>query len=221
MNERPPAPIGDAFLEVQDAYLREEIRGRGITDASSLPSSPGYEGISLWRGDITTLQVDTIVNAANSALLGCFLPGHRCIDNAIHTWAGVQLRLECHRLMQAQGYPEPTGGVKLTPAYNLPSRYILHTVGPIVRGEVDEGDRAALRSCYLSCLRRAAAQRLRSVAFCCISTGEFHFPGHSAARIAVETISGFLREHPGTLRQVVCNVFTAEDEEIYTGLLGG
>ena len=170
-------------------------------------------------GDITQFQADAIVNAANSALLGCFCPGHGCIDNAIHSAAGLQLRDECNAIMTAQGHPEPAGRAKLTKGYNLPAKYVLHTVGPIVRGQVSRRDRAELASCYRSCLELAAEKGLRSVAFCCISTGEFHFPHREAAEIAVETVTEFLRQ-PTSIQKVIFNVFKDLDAEIYRSLLG-
>ena len=217
-NVREPVPAPADFLAVQDAYLQEETRRKGVTDASQIPETE--PGIRLWRGDITTLRCDVIVNAANSALLGCFVPCHGCIDNAIHTYAGVQLRLACAKLMAAQGHPEPAGRAQITPAFNLPSRYVLHTVGPIVRNRPTARDEALLASCYRSCLALAAAHGARSVAFCCISTGEFHFPSARAAQIAVQTV----REARKTLQHemdVIFNVYQERDLRIYEGLLAG
>lgn len=217
-NAREPIPAPADFLAVQDAYLQEETRRKGVTDAARIPEAE--PGIRLWRGDITTLRCDAIVNAANSALLGCFVPCHGCIDNAIHTCAGVQLRLACAELMAAQGHPEPTGRAKITPAFNLPSRYVLHTVGPIVRNRPTARDEALLAACYRSCLALAAAHGARSVAFCCISTGEFHFPSARAAQIAVQTA----REARKTLQHemdVIFNVYQERDLRIYEGLLAG
>ena len=217
-NVREPIPAPADFLAVQDAYLQEETRRKGVTDAARIPEAE--PGIRLWRGDITTLRCDAIVNAANSALLGCFVPCHGCIDNAIHTYAGVQLRLACAELMAAQGHPEPAGRAKITPAFNLPSRYVLHTVGPIVRNRPTARDEALLASCYRSCLALAAAHGARSVAFCCISTGEFHFPSARAAQIAVQTV----REARKTLQHemdVIFNVYQERDLRIYEGLLAG
>lgn len=217
MNVRMPGPVSREFLEVQDAYLREEIRRRGITEAGQL--KPVRDGMCIWRGDITTLRCDAIVNAANSALLGCFVPCHGCIDNAIHSAAGMELREECAALMEAQGHPEPNGRAKLTSGYNLPARYVLHTVGPVIDGPVSARDREELAGCYRSCLELAAEHALESVAFCCISTGEFHFPNREAAEIAVEEVSRFLRR--GTsIKKVIFNVFKDIDEEIYRELLG-
>ncbi len=213
MNLREPQEIDAAFLRVQDAYLQEEAARKGITALDEL--TPVKPGLYLWQGDITTLRCDAIVNAANSGLTGCYIPCHSCIDNAIHTYAGVQLRLACARLLTAQGHPEPTGTAKLTPAYNLPCRYVLHTVGPIVRGALTERDEEALASCYRACLELARENGLRSVAFCCISTGEFHFPNRRAAEIAVQTV----RAHRGEI-EVIFNVFKDLDREIYRTLLG-
>ena len=159
-NTRHAAPASDEFLKVQDDYLKEEIARKGITDADALNYSA--DGIAVWRGDITTLRCDAIVNAANSQMLGCFCPNHGCIDNAIHTFAGVELRLYCAQMMQGQGHSEPTGMAKLTPGFNLPCKYILHTVGPIVNGRVKDADLAALRSCYQSCLNAAADAGLKA-----------------------------------------------------------
>lgn len=216
MNIRPPRPISQSFLRIQDAYLQEEQRKKGIVSLDTL--SPIQPGIYLWRGDITTLSCDAIVNAANSGMTGCYVPNHHCIDNCIHTFSGVQLRLDCANLMQQQGYAEPTGQAKITPAYNLPCRYILHTVGPIISGKVSRKDRAALASCYHSCLELAAAHQLESVAFCCISTGEFHFPNEQAAEIAVQTVQQFLRQET-SVKQVIFNVFKDVDQAIYKRLL--
>lgn len=216
MNIRPPRPISQSFLRIQDAYLQEEQRKKGIVTLDTL--SPIQPGIYLWRGDITTLSCDAIVNAANSGMTGCYIPNHHCIDNCIHTFSGVQLRLVCANLMQQQGYAEPTGQAKITPAYNLPCRYILHTVGPIISGRVSRKDRAALASCYHSCLELAAAHQLESVAFCCISTGEFHFPNEQAAEIAVQTVQQFLRQET-SVKQVIFNVFKDVDQAIYKRLL--
>lgn len=216
MNIRPPRPISQSFLRIQDAYLQEEQRKKGIVTLDTL--SPIQPGIYLWRGDITTLSCDAIVNAANSGMTGCYVPNHHCIDNCIHTFSGVQLRLVCANLMQQQGYAEPTGQAKITPAYNLPCRYILHTVGPIISGRVSRKDRAALASCYHSCLELAATYQLESVAFCCISTGEFHFPNEQAAEIAVQTVQRFLRQET-SVKQVIFNVFKDVDQAIYKRLL--
>ena len=191
MNIRTPQSVGEDFLQTQDAYLQSETAAKGITDIADL--TPIQPGLYLWQGDITTLKCDAIVNAANSGMTGCYIPNHRCIDNAIHTFAGVELRLACAELMEQQGYPEPTGQAKITPAFNLPCRYVLHTVGPIINGRVTKVDKELLASCYRSCLKLAAENSLESVVFCCISTGEFHFPNDLAAEIAVATVKEFLK----------------------------
>ena len=216
MNVRLPGDIDPAFLSVQDAYLQEETVKKGITDLADL--HPVQPGIYLWQGDITTLRCDAIVNAANSGMTGCYVPNHRCIDNAIHTYAGLELRLACAKIMEEQGHPEPTGSAKITPAFNLPCRYVLHTVGPIITGPVTERDRRLLVSCYEACLTLAAEHRLESVAFCCISTGEFHFPGEQAAEIAVETVKCFLQKKT-SVKKVIFNVFKDLDKAIYEKLL--
>ncbi|MGI5905468.1 MAG: protein-ADP-ribose hydrolase [Candidatus Pararuminococcus gallinarum] len=215
-NVRMPRPISEDFLKMQDAYLQEEIRRKGITGLDSL--HPVREGIYLWQGDITTLRCDAIVNAANSGMLGCFVPCHGCIDNAIHTFAGVQLRLACARIMDRQGRQEETGGAKLTSAFNLPCRYILHTVGPIVSGRLTQRDCDLLASCYRSCLELAEENHIKSVAFCCISTGEFHFPNRQAAEIAVNTVMEFKEKTPSNM-EVIFNVFKNMDAAIYRALL--
>lgn len=218
MNVRPPMPLRTDFLEVQDALLSAEREDRGVVDADELAVSPTDPRLVLWQGDITRLKADAIVDADNSALLGCFHPCHGCIDNAIHSAAGLQLREECNRIMEAQGYPEPAGRAKLTGAYNLPARYVLHTVGPIVQGEVTSDNREDLASCYRSCLALAAGHSLKTVAFCCISTGEYRFPNREAAMIAVHTVRDFLKETT-SIRKVIFNVFKDIDAEIYREIL--
>ena len=219
MNLRPPLPLDPDFLRLQDALLSAEREERGVVDAAALPEAPGRPGIALWQGDITRLRADAVVNAANSTLLGCFHPCHGCIDNAIHSAAGLQLRDECARLMEAQGHPEPAGRAKLTGGCNLPARHVLHTVGPIITGPLTNADRAALASCYTACLSLAAEHGLHSVAFCCISTGEFRFPRGEAAGIAVDTVTRFL-SRPTSIRKVIFNVFQDADAALYRTLLG-
>ncbi|MBU5451654.1 protein-ADP-ribose hydrolase [Pseudoflavonifractor sp. MSJ-30] len=217
MNVRRPARIGTEFLQVQDEYLQGETAAKGITDIDNL--TPIQPGVYLWQGDITTLKCDAIVNAANSGMTGCYYPNHRCIDNAIHTFAGVELRLACEELMEQQGHPEPAGQAKITPAFNLPCKYVLHTVGPIIDGRVTKEDEELLASCYRSCLELAAKNSLESVAFCCISTGEFHFPNEQAAQIAVETVKQFMNRKT-SVKKVIFNVFKDLDKAIYEKLLG-
>ena len=218
MNIRPPRPIGSEFLKVQDEYLSEEVAAKGVVDGDSLEGSPADNRLVLWRGDITTLKVDAIVNAANSALRGCFVPCHSCVDNIIHSVSGIQLRLACDEMMNEQGYDEPTGRAKITPAFNLPCKYVLHTVGPIVSGRLTDIHCGQLADCYKSCLELASSNGLRSVAFCCISTGEFHFPQKRAAEIAVRTVTDFLRNDT-QIEKVVFNVFKQEDYDIYNAIL--
>ena len=217
LNIRVPRRSSPDFLQIQDEYLQEEIAAKGITDVADL--TPVQPGLYLWQGDITTLQCDAIVNAANSGMTGCYCPNHGCIDNAIHTYAGVQLRLSCAEIMDRQGYPEPTGQAKITPAFDLPCRYVLHTVGPIVSGQVTAQDKELLVSCYRSCLELAAEKGLESVAFCCISTGEFHFPNELAAEIAVQTVKAFLKKQT-SVKKVIFNVFKDMDKALYEKLLG-
>ena len=218
MNVRIPQPVSKNFLAVQDEYLQEELAQKGITDLADL--LPISEGIYLWQGDITTLRCDAIVNAANSGLTGCYVPCHSCIDNCIHTCAGVQLRQECAAIMREQGREEETGKAKITRAYNLPCRYVLHTVGPIISGAPTGTDEELLASCYRSCLEAAKQHGIRDIAFCCISTGEFHFPNDRAAEISVQTVRDY-RAINKTNIQVIFNVFKDVDYEIYQGLLTG
>ena len=217
MNVREPGEIGEDFLRVQDEYLQARLRERGVTALEDL--TPAGNGLYLWQGDITLLKCGAIVNAANSGMTGCYRPCHACIDNCIHTYAGVQLRRDCGEIMDRQGFPEPTGQAKLTRAYNLPCDYVLHTVGPIVDGPLTGEHERLLRSCYVSCLDLAAENGIDSVAFCCISTGVFHFPNQRAAEIAVETVKDWKKAH-GSSMKVVFNVFKDLDYEIYRRLLG-
>lgn len=225
-NVRPPAPVAPEVLSVQDAYLAERLRERGgAADAAALPpvdaADPALSRVALWRGDITRLAADAIVNAANDQMLGCFVPGHHCIDNAIHTYAGMQLRLDCAGLMAAQGRAEPTGQVKVTSAHNLPSRYVFHTVGPIAQsGRPTPHDEDLLASCYRACLAEATRRRLRTLAFCCISTGVFGFPQEEAARIAVRAVLDHLANTDHRLK-VIFDVFLDADQRIYQELLDG
>ena len=217
LNIRAPQSADAEFLTMQDAYLQGETAAKGVTDIADL--TPIQPGLYLWQGDITTLKCDAIVNAANAGLTGCYIPNHRCIDNAIHTFAGVKLRLACAELMAKQSHPEPTGRAKITPAFNLPCRYVLHTVGPIINERVTKEDKELLASCYRSCLELAAENGLESVAFCCISTGEFHFPNELAAEIAVRTVKEFLKKQT-SVKKVIFNVFKDLDKRIYARLLG-
>lgn len=218
---RPPAPVNEAFLQAQDIELQRQREEKGIIRISEIPSCMTDERLKLWQGDITRLEVDAIVNAANDRLLGCFVPLHKCIDNAIHSAAGVQLRLDCHTIMQAQGHAEPTGSAQITKGYNLPARYVLHTVGPIIgdRGAMPT-DEMELATCYHSCLALADDHQLASIAFCCISTGEFRFPNQRAAEIAIHAVTAYLHGHPATgITSVIFNVFKDVDYSIYRTLL--
>lgn len=216
MNVRPPMPLDKNFLKLQDELLSAEVAERGVVKIKDIPEVAPC--IKIWRGDITRLEVDAIVNAANEKLLGCFVPLHGCIDNAIHSAAGLQLRAACHEIMEAQRHDEPTGSAKITPAFNLPSKFILHTVGPIIppNRAPNSNEENQLAACYQSCLTLAAENNLKSVAFCCISTGEFHFPNQRAAEIAVSTVKNFLATHE---LEIIFNVFKEVDEKIYRKLL--
>lgn len=218
MNVRPPMPVSEEFLQIQDTFLKEMTEEKGIVDANSLPPCAKDHRLILWQGDITTLQCDAIVNAANSQMLGCFSPCHGCIDNIIHTMSGVQLRLACHEIMQKQRHEEPTGQAKITPGFNLPAKNVLHTVGPIIDDEVTPEAEVLLASCYRSCLELAERHGLHSIAFCCISTGVFRFPPDLAAEIAIRTVEEFLRKDT-CIQRVIFNVFKDSDLEIYQRLL--
>ncbi|MBQ4040076.1 MAG: protein-ADP-ribose hydrolase [Oscillospiraceae bacterium] len=216
VNVREAAQVSEEFLAVQDEFLKTEAKSKGIVDISQMAEA--RPDIYLWQGDITRLKVGAIVNAANSGMTGCYYPCHGCIDNVIHTYAGVQLRIECDEIMRAQGFPEPTGKAKITDSYNLPCEKVIHTVGPIVSGRLTEEHCQLLKSCYLSCLEAADAEKLSSIAFCCISTGEFHFPNEAAAHIAIDTVTRY-KEETGSSIKVIFNVFKDVDLEIYKGLL--
>ncbi len=217
MNIRMPGPIGEDVLCVQDEYLRETAQQKGITALDDL--TPVEPGIYLWQGDITTLRCDAIVNAANSGMTGCYQPCHSCIDNCIHTYAGIQLRNACAEIMAAQGHEEPTGQAKITPGFNLPCRYVIHTVGPIVDGRLTQRHEAQLASCYRACLQLAEENGCESIAFCCISTGIFGFPKERAAEIAVETVKAYQTE-TRSKTEVIFNVFQEDDYRRYRDLLG-
>ncbi|MBR1740102.1 MAG: protein-ADP-ribose hydrolase [Ruminococcus sp.] len=210
VNIRPPAPVSREYLEAEDSFLKSLTESKGITDINDL--TPVEGSIYLWQGDITTLRCGAIVNAANSGMTGCYQPCHSCIDNCIHTFAGVRLRYECGKIMEAQGHEEPTGRAKITPAYDLPCEYVIHTVGPIVEGALTEKHRELLESCYRSCLDIAAENGVESIAFCCISTGVFGYPQREAAKTAVRTVREYLKTHE---MKVIFNVFKQEDLDIY------
>ena len=221
MNVRMPAPLGSEFLEIQDAYLKRENLIRGIVDINTIPACETDSRLAIWQGDITRLSIDAITNAANSGMTGCYVPLHNCIDNCIHSAAGLELRQCCADIMRKQGHEEPTGQAKITPGFNLPAKYVLHTVGPIVEsGVLKDEHRDLLRSSYLSCLELAAENSLESIAFCCISTGVFMFPAEEAAKIATTTVRDYLDAHPdGSIKKVIFNVFSDRDREIYERVL--
>lgn len=218
MNVRLPKPISEEFLKIQDDYLKERNLERGITDIVDLKPVASDSRLYIWQGDITTLKCDAIVNACNSQMLGCFSPMHACIDNFIHTYAGIELRLKMYEIMIRQGHEEATGKAKITPGYNLPAKYILHTVGPIIQWEVTKKDEELLASCYRECLKLAADTGVTSIAFCCLSTGVFRFPQQRAAEIAVDTVKKYL-DNDNRIKKVIFNVFKDEDLKIYRELL--
>ena len=233
MNIRMPGNLPDELADLQDKYLQEERKAKGIITLADIPTirealhsdSPYAEKISLWQGDITRLEVGAIVNAANAQMLGCFVPCHRCIDNAIHSAAGMQLREECNhimsrrRLQYGRHYEEPTGTATLTKAYNLPCEYVIHTVGPIVYDRLNDSLCQDLRDCYENVLKCCVANNIKSVAFCCISTGEFHFPNDRAAEIAWETVTAFLEKYTACIERVIFNVFKDSDLKLYEKIL--
>ncbi|MDR3593673.1 MAG: protein-ADP-ribose hydrolase [Clostridium sp.] len=226
MNIRMPRTISKEFIDIQDEFLLEETKNKGIITLEEIltikeqfeSNVPFAEKISIYQGDITRLKVDAIVNAANSQMLGCFVPCHKCIDNAIHSAAGVQLREECNELMKKQEHEEQTGSAKITKGYNLPCKYVIHTVGPIVKWKLNDELKKDLENCYNSCLEQAVENGIRSIAFCCISTGEFHFPSDEAAKIAVRTVQTFMEKNYEKLDRVIFNVFKDMDLEIYCSL---
>lgn len=234
MNIRMPGKASAELLRLQDDYLQEELSEKGMVTLSDIPTIkeqygscfPFSEKISLWQGDITRLKVGAIVNAANSQMLGCFIPCHRCIDNAIHSAAGMQLRAECNHIMNqrrlryGRQYEESTGTATLTKAYNLPCDYVIHTVGPIVYSELNDKLRQELRNCYENVLKCCEKNQIKSVAFCCISTGEFHFPNDAAAEIALETVTDFLRANHDLVERIIFNVFQDNDRKIYQNRFG-
>ena len=218
MNVRLPKPVSEEFLAIQDEYLTNENTLAGVTEVDALTPVKASDRICLWQGDITTLKADAIVNAANSGLTGCYQPLHSCIDNIIGSKAGIGLRNYLGNIMDKQGHPEPTGRAKITPGFNLPCNYIIHTVGPVVQGRLTKRHEEQLASCYRSCLQIAEENGIKSIVFCCISTGVFMFPNQRAAEIAVATVKDYLKEHDG-IEKVVFNVFKDMDLEIYDRLL--
>ena len=223
MNIRMPGMLPPDVLGTQDAYLRGRAEEKGVVTLNDIPVAKGI--LSIWQGDITRLQVDAIVNAANSQMLGCFVPMHTCIDNCIHTFAGIQLRLACAEQMEklraqyGEDYEQPTAVPMLTDAYNLPAKKVIHIVGPIVEGRLTAEHERQLADCYRNTLDLCSEHGLKSVAFCCISTGVFMFPNQRAAEIAVSTVQSWLREHPKRMDRVIFNVFKDTDRHIYEQLL--
>ena len=217
MNVRMAAPISPEFQQIQDEYLQERNKERGIVSLADL--TPIQQGLYLWRGDITRLACGAIVNAANSGMTGCYQPCHNCIDNCIHTYAGIELRNFCNDMMLRQGYEEPVGQAKITPSFNLPCDYVIHTVGPIVQGGLTQTHCRQLADCYRSCLTLADENQVGSIAFCCISTGVFMFPNERAAEIAVQTVMDY-KAKSGSKIEVIFNVFKETDEQLYRKLLG-
>lgn len=218
MNVRMPKPVSEDFLKVQDEYLQQRNHERGITNVDDLEPVKSDDRLYIWQGDITTLRCDAIVNACNSQMLGCFSPMHACIDNFIHTYAGIELRLKMNEIMTKQGHEEEKGKAKITLGYNLPAKYILHTVGPIIQWEVSKKDQELLASCYRECLKLAADTGVESIAFCCLSTGVFRFPQQKAAEIATATVKEFL-EYDKRIKRIIFNVFKNEDLDIYNNIL--
>lgn len=229
MNIRQPKPASEELLTLQSNYLQQEQKEKGIVTLSDIPtikqqyhSDFAYaQKISLWQGDITRLKIDAIVNAANSQLLGCFVPCHSCIDNAIHSAAGIQLRLECYDIMEqrriqyGKQYQEPTATATITKGYHLPCHSVIHTVGPIIYDKLNDTHRQELYCCYENVLKCCVNNNIKSVAFCCISTGEFHFPNEEAAKIAVEAVTDFLKRYDNRIERIIFNVFKNIDKEIY------
>lgn len=215
INLRAPKPIDEEFLKLEDELLQRELKQKNIIDEKDI--EPLYKNMGLCLCDITVLKIEAIVNAANSSLLGCFIPNHSCIDNAIHSEAGIRLRLKCHEIMN--GEEEKTGSAKLTRAYNLPSKFVIHTVGPIVLNKLTRKNCQDLEKCYFSCLEIAREQNIRTIAFPAISTGVFHFPKEEASKIAIETVLKYIEEYPMAFDKIVFCVFTKEDQVIYERLL--
>lgn len=223
MNIRMPRKMDDEVLKVQDEYLKLCAEEKGIVELKDIPIIKDI--FSIWQGDITRLKVDAIVNAANSIMLGCWAPMHLCIDNQIHTFAGIQLRAECNEKMQelkkkyGQDYEQPTAVPMLTDAYNLPSKKVIHIVGPIVYGELTKELEKELADCYEKTLDMCLENGLKSVAFCCISTGEFRFPKERAAEIAIGTTKKWVLEHPKAMDRIIFNVFKDEDKKYYEKMI--
>lgn len=214
VNLRKPYPLEEKILKLEDQLLQLELKEKVIADSKDIPLIE--DKISIWLGDITLLKVEAIVNACNSYLLGCFVPNHTCIDNAIHSFSGIRLRLKCNEIMQ--GKEEETGKAKITSAFNLPSDYVIHTVGPIVSKTLTDKEINELKECYISCLELARHNNIKTIAFPSISTGVFKFPKDKASEIAVDTVRNYLKKYPNTFDKVIFNVFTKEDKFYYVRL---
>lgn len=217
-NIREAKPISEEYLQKENEYLQEELKKKYITKVQSIePIKESKKGnkICLWKGDITTLEIDAIVNAANSQGLGCFIPCHKCIDNQINTFAGISLRLECNKIMKDKNYFLNTGKAFITKGYNLPAKYIIHTVGPVIYNEVTRKEEKQLMDCYINSLKLAMENGIRTIAFPCISTGEFKFPKEKASKLAISAVKNFLEEHNASFDKVVFNVYREENYEIY------
>jgi len=229
MNIRPPKENSEEFLKVQDEYLAERNKAKGIVYLKDIKTvketvnskHPFSDKISVWQGDITNLSCDAIVNAANSRMLGCFVPMHVCIDNCIHTFAGVQLRNECNNIMNkfreknGKDYEQPTAVPIITDGYNLPAKKVIHIAGPIVSKRLTETNIQDLKNCYKNILDMCLKHNLKSVSFCCISTGVFSFPNKKAAEIAVETVTNWLTQNKDKIDRIIFNVFKDEDKICY------
>ena len=220
-NIREPLPISKEYIEIENEFLKEENKIKGIINLKETQSFINYKEtqIYLWQGDITTLKVDSIVNAANSHGIGCFIPCHKCIDNAIHSRSGIELRLECNQIMQKIGMLQ-TGKSFITKGYNLPSKYVIHTVGPIIYENVTEKEIQELKDCYINSLKLAKENNIKEIAFPCISTGEFRFPKELASKIAIQTIKEYLSTNEKYFEKIIFNVFSEEDYKIYLKNLG-
>lgn len=223
-NIRNAKPISAEYLKVQDEYLQERLEETQLTNVENIKSIKetysktnleNANKICLWQGDITKLKIDAIVNAANSQGLGCFQPLHNCIDNQIQTFSGIQMRLECDKYMKKIGYNLPTGKAFITNGYNLPSKYVIHTVGPIINFEVSNEDKKLLKDCYINSLKIASEKGLKTIAFPCISTGIFRFPKELAVMCAFQGINEFLRDNKNSLEKIIFNVYGEEDFDIY------
>ena len=224
VNIREPKPISDDFLKAEDEYLKEELKKTKITDVKNIKSVKekykktkitNSDVICIWHGDITKLKIEAIVNESNSKGIGCFIPNHKCVDNQINTFAGVRLRLECDEIMKPLNYKLETGKAIITKAYNLPAKYVIHTVGPVVEIQVTDENEQGLANCYINSLELAIQNNIRTIAFPCISTGIFDFPNVAASRIALKTVDDFISKNKDKFDKVVFDLWTDDDFEVY------